>query len=181
MAQGRAAVVIRAETPGDRPAVAAVVTAAFGSGREARLVEAVRASPHWWPELCLVAVAGGRVVGHVMVSGAALVDGAARRPVALLSPLAVDPPAQGRGIGSALVTEVVRRAEAAGEPMVVLEGDPAFYGRLGFEPAAPHGVLLPLPAWAPPEAGQLVRLPGHHGGLRGRVVYPPAFAALAGD
>ena len=61
-------VTIRAERPGDREAIAEVVSAAFGSPAEARLVEALRASSSFVPDLSLVAEVRGRVVGHVMVT-----------------------------------------------------------------------------------------------------------------
>lgn len=171
-------VTIRPERPTERRAIAGVVVAAFGSEAVARLVEAIRASPEFVPGLSLVALRDGRVVGHVMISHATLDDGVERRQVATLSPLAVHPGHQRQGIGSALVREAVERADALGEPAVVLEGHPRFYGRLGFEPAAAHGIEITLPSWAPPEAAQVRLLRGDDGSLRGRVVYPPAFAAV---
>jgi len=165
--------------PDDWPQVEEVVAAAFGRPQEARLVAVVRRSSHHLPALSLVAVAGDRLVGHVAASRAELRGDTAAAQVVLLGPLAVDPAAQGRGIGSALVRAAVGRAEEAGEPLVVLEGDPAFFGRLGFEAAAPLGVELPLPSWAPPQAGQLLRLRRYRRGLVGRVAYPPAFAQVA--
>lgn len=167
---------IRVEGPGDEPAIAEVVAAAFGSKAEARLVEAIRGSPHYVPELSLVAERDGRVVGHVMISAAALRDGEARQRIATLSPLAVAPDEQGHGIGSALVRAVTAVAETRGEPLVVLEGSPSFYGRLGFEPAPAHGIEIDLPSWAPSEAAQVLLLSRYDRSIRGRVVYPPAFA-----
>ena len=61
----------------------------------------------------------------------------------------------------------------------MLEGSPAFYGRLGFEPAAAYGLILPLPSWAPPEAAQVLRLADDAPVPRGRVVYPPAFDTVS--
>jgi putative acetyltransferase len=71
-----------------------------------------------------------------------------------LSPMSVATDFQRRGVGSALIRAVVARVDEAGEPMVVLEGAPAYYGRLGFEYAVPHGIHITLPEWAPPEAAQ---------------------------
>jgi predicted N-acetyltransferase YhbS/2-polyprenyl-3-methyl-5-hydroxy-6-metoxy-1,4-benzoquinol methylase len=171
---------IRAETPDDHDAIAQVVAAAFGSPAEARLVDAIRASPEYVPELALVAEIDGRVVGHVMISFAALVDDlGARRRVAMLSPLAVSPDRQRAGIGGALVREVTARAASRGEPLVVLEGSPTYYARFGFEPSAARGIELPLPSWAPADAAQVLRLTGVAETMRGRVVYPPAFDAVA--
>jgi len=169
---------IRPEEPRDRDAIAEVVTAAFGSrleSTEARLVAAIRASENYRPGLALVAELDGEIVGHVMVSFVGLDDGDTVHRVPSLSPLAVAPRCQRAGIGSALVREVVRRADAAGDPFVVLEGDPRYYSRLGFEHSVPHGIDITLPSWAPPEAAQVLLLTHHDPALRGRVVYPPAF------
>ena len=97
----------------------------------------------------------------------------------MLSPLAVAPARQRQGIGSALVRSVTALAAAAGEPLVILQGDPAFYGRLGFEPAADYGIAMPLPSWAPPEAAQVMRLPRYDDAVRGRIAHPPAFDEVA--
>ncbi len=166
---------IRAERAGDERAIASVVEAAFGSPAEARLVGAIRASEHFVPELSLVAELHGHVVGHVMVSTVWLHDEHEHRRIATLSPLAVAPHYQGRGIGSALVGEVTTRADRRGEPLVVLEGSPAFYGRLGFEHSVRYGIHMTLPSWAPPEAAQVLRLRQYDPSIRGHVVYPPAF------
>jgi len=129
---------IRAEQPSDRVVIAEVVRGAFGSPVEARLVEAIRASSNFVPDWSLVAELRGQVVAQVMVSYAILRDGAKEHRIANLSPLAVAPTVQGRGIGSALVRAVTARVDEAGEPLVVLEGSPTFYGRLGFEYSVPR-------------------------------------------
>ena len=171
-------VTIRAERTGDREAIAAVVAAAFGSRAEADLVEAIRSSPEYVAGLALVAEGDGGVIGHVMVSHAELHDGDARHRIFSLAPLAVAPSHQGRGIGSALVKAVTAAAHQAGAAFVVLQGDPLFYGRLGFEPCAPLGITMDLPSWAPPEAAQILILGDHDRSVRGRVVYPSAFDAV---
>jgi len=172
-------IVVRPETPSDQGAIAEIVEAAFGSPAEARLVDAIRRSDEYIADLALVAISAGRAVGHVMISHCQLDDGAATRRIATLSPLAVAPDVQRSGIGSALVREVTRLADERGEPLVVLEGSPAYYGRLGFEPATPHGIHIALPDWAPPEAAQVMRLSGYDPRLRGTVVYSAAFAEVS--
>jgi putative acetyltransferase len=172
-------VTIRAERPDDREAIADVVAAAFGSPAEARLVEALRASSSFVPDWSLVAEVRGRVVGHVMVTYATLRDDATEHRIACLSPLAVAPDFHGRGIGSALVRAVTAHVDDDGEPLVVLEGSPLYYGHLGFEHSVSHGIHITLPDWAPPEAAQIMRLRNYDASLRGHLVYPPAFDALS--
>lgn len=172
------AVHIRPETHDDEMAIADLVERAFGSPAEARLVEAIRASPGYIAELALVALVDDRIVGHVMISQCTLIDGDTERGIVMLSPLAVDPSHQGRGVGSALVRAVCDGADERGEPIVVLEGDPRYYSRLGFGPAAEHGIALPLPDWAPPAAAQVLRLSHDDPNLRGTVIYPRSFDVL---
>ncbi|HEX8771043.1 MAG TPA: N-acetyltransferase [Acidimicrobiales bacterium] len=169
----------RAERPGDHRLISEVVAAAFGSQAEAELVERIRQSEYFIPELSVIAESEGLIIGHVMVSYATLHGDDDERRVALLSPLAVAPAYQRRGVGSALVQNVTAQADALGEPLVVLEGSPKFYGRFGFEHSLLHGIEIVLPSWAPPEAAQVLRLSSYTPAIRGRVKYPPAFDALA--
>jgi putative acetyltransferase len=172
---------IRAEAPDDVDQIAAVVESAFGSPVESRLVAAIRASDRFVPALSLVADVGGEIVGHVMVS---LVDLAAKdrtRLVHSLSPLAVAPAWQHQGIGSALVREVIARCRSERVGMIVLEGNPAYYRRFGFEYSVPLGVDITLPGWAPAQAAQLLRLEAYDPSVRGEVRYPPAFDESTAD
>lgn len=144
------------------------------------LVELIRASTQYEPDLALVARRNGTVVGHIMVSGAELVahDGS-RHDVLTLSPLAVHPEVQRQGIGAALVDEALRRAVAsAGAPLITLEGSPTYYARFGFVDCRSVGVMIDLPGWAPREAGQVYLLPGYDSAIRGRLEYPSAFTRL---
>jgi putative acetyltransferase len=170
--------VVRAETARDHDRIAEVVTAAFGSPAEARLVAAIRASEDYIPELALVATLDDDVVGHVMISRCMLHQGRSATSIVMLSPLAVDPTQQRRGVGGLLVTAATSIAEARGEPLVVLEGDPRYYSRFGFQPASEHGIVLPLPDWAPPAAAQVMPLENDDASLRGTVVYPASFDVL---
>lgn len=185
---------IQPESGADVPAIRRVVLAAFAHHPEvADLVEAIRDSPQYEPELSLVARAGEAddVVGFVMISHATLVDdgadgtpgppreqGQRHHDVLTLSPLAVAPEWQRRGIGSALVRAAVSAADATGASLVTLEGSPTYYGRLGFRPAVGAGITMHLPDWAPPAAAQVYRLAGYRPQVRGRLVYPPAFDAV---
>jgi putative acetyltransferase len=165
----------RPEAAADHDAIGSVVARAFGSRAEAALVEAIRASPNFVASWSLVATLDDNVVGHVMASYVTLRDGDIEHRIPSLSPLAVDPDAQRRGIGGALVRALAVAVDAAREPLIVLEGSPAYYSHFDFEYAVPLGITITLPDWAPPEAAQVLRLQNYDPAVRGHVVYPPAF------
>ncbi|MCJ7726100.1 MAG: N-acetyltransferase [Acidimicrobiia bacterium] len=164
---------VRTETPADHSAITAVVTAAFGRTEEALLVDLIRRSDHFHPDLSLVAEIDGQIVGHVLFSRIGL-DGTGRSMVYSLAPLAVHPDHQRTGIGSALTHEGLRRLDEIGEPMVVLEGIPAYYPRFGFESASANGLKCPDPR-VPDEAWMVRKLAAYDPTITGTVVYPPAF------
>lgn len=168
------------ERAADRAAIRAVVRAAFAHHESvADLVDLIRASPQFVPELALLARIHRQVVGFVMLSHAEVVDDSGdRHEVLTLSPLAVAPNLQGRGVGSALVRAGLRAAAGRPEPLVVLEGSPKYYPRFGFRDCREFGISIALPDWAPPEAGMVFPLPSYDERVRGRLVYPPAFAAI---
>ena len=163
---------LRPERPADYEAIARVVEAAFGRPNEARLVELIRASEQYVPELALVAEEEGEIVGHVMFSYVTLA-GDEERQVLELAPVAVAPERQGDGIGAALIRAGLERAEARGEPLVAVLGHTGYYPRFGFELASRYGIEPPSPELAP--AFFVARLSRYDAGYRGRVVYPPAF------
>jgi putative acetyltransferase len=101
------------------------------------------------PELSFVAEDDGRVVGHVMNTWCWIAETEQR--VLQLSPLGVLPAHQRRGYGSELVRASLDAVRTAGEPLLLLEGAPAYYGRFGFVRADELGLLPPpetLYEWA---------------------------------
>jgi putative acetyltransferase len=173
-------VVVRSARDDDADAIEAVLIEAFEpDDRPAALVRALRASAAHVRELELVAERGGLVVGHVVLSRAHVVDATrARHPVLALSPLSVRVAVQRTGIGGALVLEALSRADAAGEPLVTVEGHPSYYPRFGFGLARELGVTMALPNWAPPEAAMARLRPGTETGPQGRLEYPAAFETV---
>lgn len=96
--------VIRRETPEDYKEIHNVVKTAFASaehsdGDEQELVERLRASSAYLPELALVAEEDGEIVGYLLMTEITVGETAA----VTVGPLAVLPCAQGRGIGGALI------------------------------------------------------------------------------
>lgn len=149
-------VAIRPGSADDIDAIDAVVAAAFlraehsapptrpgGPPGEVDLLNWLRDDAGWLPDFSLVATSGDEIVGHV-VATRAHIDGA---PALGIGPLSVHPDHQRHGVGGMLMRELLLRAEAAGETLVALLGDPAYYARFGFVPARDRDVESPEPAW----------------------------------
>ena len=132
----------RPERPGDAAAIHALNTGAFGRAAEADLVEALRAAHAL--DTSLVVERDGRIVGHVALSPVS-VQGAFMPGILGLAPLAVAPDCQRQGIGARLVEAALAAAKAGGGKVVVVLGDPAYYRRFGFRPAADMGLTCPWP------------------------------------
>lgn len=167
-------VTIRDQRADDAEAVAAVLGLAFAAEPEVVGLEAALGRRD--DSRGYVAVEGASVVGHVRLTRG-WIDASERLVDAVvLSPLSVTPDLQGRGIGTALLAHAVEAAAALGAPAVFLEGDPGYYGRLGWRPAAEIGVEAPSER-IPAPAFQVVTLPAYEPWMRGRFVYPETFWA----
>jgi putative acetyltransferase len=166
--------IIERERPENVDAIRAVTAAAFataaGPGEiEARLVDELRGSAAWLPQLSLVALDDGAVLGHVVCSRAIV----ANTPVLGLGPLSVRPDRQRQGIGSALVHAVLGAADALDEPVVVLLGHRDYYPRFGFRPASQLGIGAPKPEWG--DAFQVRTLSSYVDTIRGAFAYAEPF------
>ncbi|WP_204003823.1 GNAT family N-acetyltransferase [Micromonospora lutea] len=165
---------LRDELAADRDAVHELHRLAFGDHGET-VVALVRALRDDDPEaLSLVAEEEDEVVGHVLFTRS-LLD-APRRLVAVqvLSPLAVRPDRQRRGVGGALIRHGLRRLDERGVPTVFLEGDPGYYARFGFAAAGDLGFRRPS-LRIPAPAFQAARLSGYEPWMTGTLVYSATF------
>lgn len=163
---------IRSETKLDYSAIGEVNALAFGRENEAKLIEKIRNSPNYIPELSLVAEIDEKIVGHILFSYIDLVD-AETLPVLSLAPMAVVPQFQNRGIGSKLVKAGLEIAEEKGEILVIVLGHPEFYPRFGFQPSVNYQIESCFPV--PENVFMVKTLSRYELKYRGKVVYPPAF------
>lgn len=126
--------VIRPERPDDADAIHDLTMRAFApmpfsSGTEAAIIRALRDAGDLF--LSLVAEVDGAVAGHVAFSRVTV--GGEHAGWFGLGPIAVEPGKQRQGIGKALIAkglEILKRDGATGCAVI---GDPAVYGRMGFE------------------------------------------------
>jgi putative acetyltransferase len=135
---------IRQTRLADRDAIVGVVREAFSDPSRDGQEEVDTALNSWLLNaavsgLDLVAIDDGQIIGHVLGAYGSLNE----HRVVGVAPLAVVPHHQSEGIGSGLMSELLRQAEGIGEPLLVLLGLPAYYGRFGFEAAGPLGIDCP--------------------------------------
>ena len=169
--------IVRAETAGDHDTIRRIVDDAFGDTITSTIVDAIRMTDRFVPDLSLVAVSEGQSLGHVISSYVDLLVPGTRR-VLCVGPLAVAPSHQRRGIGRMLMQETIRLADERGEPLLLIEGNPAYYGRFGFTRADEHGIEMPPEAHGP-QYFMLRPLRAYDPSLRGRAVYPPETFGIA--
>lgn len=167
---------IRPQAPADDAAIRTVVAAAFEDEGPliVQLVDVLRSHPCGRDGMSFVAEVDGGVVGHVLVTRSRLDTPVRIIDVAVLAPLAVDPRLHRRGIGRLLVERSVTAAGEAGLPAIFLEGDPAFYSRLGFRAGGPLGFRKPS-LRIPDAAFQVILLPGYEQWMTGTLVYSEPF------
>lgn len=168
---------ITQETDDDIVNLREVLTAAFGRTSEAELVEAIRNSANFIPELSIVAKEDGNVLGHILFSPIVIETQKQTVSALALAPLAVTPTRQREGIGSQLVQVGLSKCRELGHSIVVVLGEPRCYGRFGFQTASQFGVQAPFPV--PDEAFMVLELkPDALRDVRGTVRYPAYFEGV---
>jgi putative acetyltransferase len=164
--------IIRPERPEDIPLIAQLNEEAFGGNKTANLINVLREEGTL--AISLVAERSGEIVGHVSFSPMTIAQRDAITPAIGLAPLAVRPEHQKQGAGSAVAREGVNAARKAGWKIVIVLGNPAYYGKFGFGPASAHGISC-----KEREAGaafQVMELqPGALASVRGVADYHSAF------
>lgn len=164
---------IRKEEKGDIDAIEKVTIEAFLNAphtdhSEQYIVKELRSSNAL--TISLVAEIQGEVVGHVAISPVTISDGA--KGWFGLGPISVSPNIQRSGVGSKLMQSALETLKGSSASGCVLLGDPAYYGRFGFQPES----CLVLPD-VPPEYFQAIQFSGVL--PSGTVTYHEAFNAKA--
>lgn len=171
-------ITIRPEEAQDIPAIYAVNQQAFdGRKEEPGLVDALRLTQSFTPELSLVAVVDGTIAGHILFSKIEIDTKKGKLPAISLAPLAVSPDFQRQGIGTALVRHGLGECRRLGHQIVIVLGHEQYYPRFGF--SAEKATDLECPYGDVGGAWMAIELaPGALDGVRGKVIYPPEFEAV---
>lgn len=141
--------IIRQEQENDYPVVYKIVESAFKDMAESDhsehlLVERLRKSDAFIPELSLVAESDGKVIGHILMTKVEIVSDDKRTTSLGLAPVSVLPEYQGKGIGGALIREAHKRAAGLGYGSAVLLGHKDYYPRFGYKKAIDFGIEFPF-------------------------------------
>lgn len=164
--------IIRPETNEDRQAIFNINLEAFNSNIEPELVDRLRDSDWFIPNLSLVAEKDGVLVGHILFTRLpSHRQNGTIATVISLGPLAVMPALQNQGVGSRLIREGLKKCAELSYGVVVLVGHPEYYPRFGFVPARAKGFSLPLEA--PDDSFMVAELiPGELDKVSGTLEYP---------
>ncbi len=132
---------IRTTTQQDIDTILDIHRQAFGQDEEADLVSALLSDETAAPRVSLLARVDAQDVGHILFTKVTAGDLIG----SILCPLAVRPQAQKSGVGRQLITQGIEQLRAEGVDVIFVFGDPKYYGKFGFEPAAAQGLSAPHP------------------------------------
>lgn len=164
---------IRQEEKKDRKDIYEVNRLAFGQENESKLIVRIRADSNFVPGLSLVAVTGGKTVGHILLSKIKIIGSSVFETLAL-APMAVIPAFQKQGIGSELIKEGMSKAKELGFDSIIVVGHKDYYRRFGFERASKWDIKCPFEV--PDEVFMAVELTEKAlEGKAGTIEYPEEF------
>lgn len=140
---------IRQEQSSDYTAVLNLIEAAFKTMKysdhtEHFLVERLRQSDAFIPELSLVAVNDNQIVGHILLSLVKIKNEHSEFESLSLAPVSVLPDFQRKGIGGQLIKASHQLAKDLGYQSVILLGHREYYPRFGYLQADSFGIELPF-------------------------------------
>ncbi len=169
----------RQETAADYQAVFALIERAFenepmSDHQEQFLVERLRKSDAFVPQLSLVAEMDDKIIGYILLTKIQIQNKNVHFDSLALAPVAVLPEYQGQGIGGTLIRAAHDQACQLGHGSVVLLGHETYYPKFGYRPAHLFGISLPFEV--PKENCMAVELiEGTLDRVSGTVVYPRVF------
>ena len=138
---------VRQEEERDYDAVFDLIEKAFSGfelsdHKEQFLVQRLRKSSSFVPELSLVAEYENKIVGHILLTKIKIKNKQNEFQSLSLAPLAVLPEYQKRGIGGKLIEQAHKNAVKAGFGSVIVVGHAGYYPKFGYQPTNKFGIQL---------------------------------------
>lgn len=170
---------IRQETKADYAVVFNLIEEAFrkesiSNKNEQYIVERLKKTDSYIPELSLVAEVDYQIVGYILLSKIVIETNTSRHVALALTPIAVLPSFQMKGIGRKLIEEAHRIAKGLGYQSIILVGHEEYYPQFGYRPLHHFNILLPFEA--PKKNCMAIELVANAlKGKESRIIYPKAF------
>ncbi len=180
-------ITIRPEEKKDYKDIISLILRSFGEGTDysngidvVALVEEIRQSEYYIPELSFVAELGNQIVGHFLFSkfplsptkkgGYEQVDNI---DIVMLAPVAVHAEYFHQGIGSTMLKLGMEKVKEMGYKGITVEGDYHFYNRVGFKTSSEYNIF-PTSGFPMQEPRCMMCQETYEGaldGIEGNVVY----------
>jgi len=173
-------IIIREEKSTDFKAVFSLIEKAFkteklSDHKEQFLVERLRKSKSFIPQLSVVAEIQNKIIGHILVTKLKIKNDQTEFDSLALAPVSVLPEYQGNGIGGMLIKEAHKTAKELGYKSIVLLGHEKYYPKFGYELTDKYGIELPFDV--PKENCMVIELTENGlNGVTGMVEYPKEFS-----
>lgn len=117
----------------------------FTDHKEQFLVERLRNSKSFVPELALVAQIENKIVGYILLTKITIRnDKGQETPSLALAPIAVLKKYQGKGIGAQLIQKAHQRARELHFGSVIVLGHQNYYPKFGYKTTNQYGIKLPF-------------------------------------
>jgi len=164
---------IRKEEEKDHKQIYEVNKLAFQQENESKLIEKIRKSENFIPELSIVAEIDNRIVGHILFSKIKIIGDSDYESLAL-APMAIIPEFQKSGIGSELIKKGMDKAKELGFDSIIVLGHKEYYPKFGFQRASKWDIKCPFEV--PDEVFMAIELTEKAlEGKAGTVEYPDEF------
>lgn len=184
---------IRPETHGDYKDIVSLVLRSFREGTDysdgtdiVALIEEIRDSEYYIPELSFVAELDGKIVGHFLFSRFPLSKtphgghvGEEDTDIVMLAPVSVHADHLRQGIGSTMIKLGIEKVKEMGYKGIIVEGNYRFYNTVGFGTSSEYGIypVSGYPITEPRCQMCMETFPGSLQGRGGYVVYDMYFNA----
>lgn len=148
-------ITIRPEEHKDYKDIISLILRSFQEGTEysdgtdiIALVEEIRDSEYYIPELSFVAELDKKIVGHFLFSQFPLSetkDGKRKyvgnKDIVMLAPVSVHADYFGQGVGSTMLKLGIEKVKEKGFKGITVEGDYHFYNRVGFKTSSEYNIF----------------------------------------